>query len=88
MADHKRRIGELEDELKRRDERIRELRDDIDKQRELIGRMREALEHTDSLIGSGDQSTRCRAVINQVLQDGRDLIKEAKGLGRARITDR
>jgi predicted nucleic acid-binding Zn-ribbon protein len=50
MVDHKRRIGELEDEIKRRNERISELRDEIDKQRELIGRMREALEDNEHLI--------------------------------------
>ena len=37
-------IGELEDELKRKDQRIEELREEIDEQRELIQRLREHAE--------------------------------------------
>ena len=36
--------GELQDELKRRDERIAELRDKIDEDRDLIKRQREHIE--------------------------------------------
>ena len=45
MADDKdKRIGELEDELKRRDERIAELRNEVDELRETQDRLREHLE--------------------------------------------
>ena len=37
-------VGELEDELKRKDERIAELRQEIDEQRDLIRRFEEAQE--------------------------------------------
>lgn len=45
--DDKRRIGELEDELKRRDRRIEELRREADEQRDLITRLRE---HTEDYL--------------------------------------
>jgi hypothetical protein len=51
MADEdKRRIGELEDEIKRKNERIEELRQEIDEQRDLIGRLREHVEDYASVI--------------------------------------
>jgi hypothetical protein len=37
-------VGELQDELKRKDERIEELRQEIDEQRDLISRLRESAE--------------------------------------------
>jgi hypothetical protein len=37
-------VGELEDEIKRKDERIEELREEIDEQRDLISRLREHAE--------------------------------------------
>jgi hypothetical protein len=44
----KRRIGELEDQIKRKDERIEELRQEIDEQRDLISRQRE---HAEDYVG-------------------------------------
>lgn len=64
-TDLKRRVGELEDELKRRHERIAELRDEIDQQRELISRLRENTEANASLIDSW-----CEAFNMVVTDDG------------------
>jgi hypothetical protein len=44
MANDKRRIGELKDEIKQRDKRIEELRAEIDEQRDLMSRLREHAE--------------------------------------------
>jgi hypothetical protein len=48
--DPRRRIGELEDEIKRRDERISELRDEVDRQSDLIRRIGEHVEDADNVI--------------------------------------
>jgi hypothetical protein len=45
-------VGELQDELKRKDERIEELRQEIDEQRELIQRLREHAEDYSQSIES------------------------------------
>ena len=50
MAGRKPTIGELEDELKRRDERIEELRQEIDEQRDLIQRMEENVDDAANVI--------------------------------------
>lgn len=51
MADDKdKRIGELEDELKRRNERIAELRDEVDDLRKRQDRMREHVEESQRVI--------------------------------------
>jgi hypothetical protein len=53
MADDKnKRIGELEDQLKRSRERIAELRDELDELRERQDRMREHVEESDRVIES------------------------------------
>ena len=53
MADDKdRRIGELEDELKRRNERISELKDEIDELRETQDRLREHIEESRTITES------------------------------------
>jgi hypothetical protein len=44
----KRRIGDLQDELKAKDRRIAELRDEIDGQRALVTRLREHIEDNDN----------------------------------------
>jgi chromosome segregation ATPase len=46
------RIGELEDELKRKKERIGELRDEVDDLRDRLGRMREHLEESQRITES------------------------------------
>ena len=43
-------VGELQDELKRRDERIAELRDEVDEDRLLLTRMREQIEDCNQMI--------------------------------------
>jgi hypothetical protein len=48
----KRRIGELEDEVKQRDERIAELRDERDEQTDLINRLREHAEDYTNVMES------------------------------------
>ena len=50
MAGRKPTIGELEDELKRRDERIEELRQEIDEQRDLIQLMEENVDDAANVI--------------------------------------
>jgi hypothetical protein len=50
VAGRKRTVGELEDELKRRDERIEELRQEIDEQRDLIQRMEENVDDARGVI--------------------------------------
>lgn len=52
MANDKRRIAELKDEIKQRDRRIEELRAEIDEQRDLISRLREHAEDYDNCIES------------------------------------
>jgi DNA repair exonuclease SbcCD ATPase subunit len=44
------RVGELQDEIKRRDERIEELRQEIDELRDLVRRMEEHVEDADAVI--------------------------------------
>jgi hypothetical protein len=48
--DDHRRIGELEDHIKRKDERIAELRDEVDELRDLITRLRDRSDEYDSNI--------------------------------------
>jgi hypothetical protein len=48
--DLERRVGELEDELKRRDERIAELRDEVDEMRDLVSRLRENAEDHENIM--------------------------------------
>jgi hypothetical protein len=50
QEDDKRRIGELEDTVKQRDQRLAELRDEVDELRELVTRLRERSEEYDSSI--------------------------------------
>jgi hypothetical protein len=50
MAARKRTLGELEDELKRRDQRIEELRQEADEMRDLVRRMEESIEDADNVI--------------------------------------
>lgn len=44
------RVGELQDEIKRRDERIEELRQELDEQRDLVRRMEENVEDAGAVI--------------------------------------
>jgi predicted RNase H-like nuclease (RuvC/YqgF family) len=48
--DDERRIGELEDHIKRKDERIAQLRDEVDELRDLITRLRDRSDEYDSNI--------------------------------------
>jgi uncharacterized coiled-coil protein SlyX len=48
--DPRRRIGELEDEIKHRDRRIEELREEVDEQRDLLRRMQEHIEDADNTL--------------------------------------
>jgi hypothetical protein len=50
MDDDKKRIGELEDDLKHRDGRISELRQEIDELRDLVERQRENVEDAANVI--------------------------------------
>jgi hypothetical protein len=50
--DHKKRIGELEDALKQRDDRIAELTRERDAERELVAKMAEQVDDTSAMIDS------------------------------------
>jgi DNA repair exonuclease SbcCD ATPase subunit len=59
-------VGELQDELKRRNERIEELRQEIDEQRELIQRLSEHAEDYSQIIESW-----CEAFDMEMSDDGK-----------------
>jgi predicted nucleic acid-binding Zn-ribbon protein len=63
--DKRRRIGELEDVIKQRDQRIGELRDEVDELRELVTRLRDRSEEYDSSIEQW-----CEAFDMEMTEDG------------------